>query len=86
MNQEESSFKEKLEKQYVFPALYTFKFIVPKDKVEAVENLFPRHEVILKPSSGGKYISTTIKVMVSSSSEIIDTYKKAKAIDGIISL
>lgn len=86
MDQEEQSFQEKLDKQYAFPALYTYKFIVTKEKVGEIEALFANHEVILKPSSGGKYTSTTIKVMASSSQEIIDTYKQAKKIEGIISL
>ncbi|MEO9966027.1 MAG: DUF493 family protein [Reichenbachiella sp.] len=86
MDKSTESFKEKLDNNYSFPALYLFKFIVKPEQVEQIESLFPKHEVLLKPSSGGKYVSTTIKIMASSSQEIIGLYKEAAKIEGIISL
>jgi len=86
MDQSTASFKEKLDNTYSFPSLYMFKFIVKPEQVSEIENLFTKHEVILKPSSGGKYVSTTVKIMASSSQEIIDHYKEAAKIEGIISL
>lgn len=86
MDQSTESFKEKLDNTHSFPTLYVFKFIVKPDQVSEIEQIFPRHEVILKPSSGGKYVSTTVKIMASSSQEIIDRYKEAAKIEGIISL
>ncbi|MEO9803595.1 MAG: DUF493 family protein [Reichenbachiella sp.] len=86
MDPSTDSFKEKLDNTHSFPTLYVFKFIVKPEQVEEIEKLFPKHEVLLKPSSGGKYISTTIKIMASSSQEIIEHYKEASKIEGIISL
>ena len=86
MKQSIDSFREKLENNYSFPTLYTFKFIVKPDQVEEIEKLFPKHEVLLKPSSGGKYVSTTVKIMAASSEDIITRYKEASKIEGIISL
>ncbi|UXX80512.1 DUF493 domain-containing protein [Reichenbachiella carrageenanivorans] len=86
MDHATDSFKEKLDTTYSFPALYMFKFIVRPDQVGQIEKQFSEHEVILKPSSGGKYVSTTIKIMASSSDEIIEHYKEAAKIEGIISL
>lgn len=86
MKQSTDSFKEKLENNYSFPTLYTFKFIVKPEQVKEIEQLFPKHEVSLKPSSGGKYVSTTVKIMAASSEEIIEKYKEAAKIEGIISL
>ncbi len=86
MDAEESAFRQKLEESHVFPTLYMFKFIVPNDKEEAIKSIFPKNELLLKPSSGGKYISATAKIMVSSADHIIDIYKEAKKIEGIISL
>ncbi|WP_109832511.1 DUF493 family protein [Reichenbachiella versicolor] len=80
------AFKEKLEKVHNFPTLYMFKFIVPKDKVAEVELLFPKNEIVTKPSSSGKYISMTIKSMMESADHIIEVYTEAKKIKGIISL
>ncbi len=86
MDQSTESFKETLNNGHRFPTLYVFKFIVKPDQVPEIENLFSKHEVVLKPSSKGKYVSTTIKIMASSSQEIIDYYKKTSKIEGIISL
>jgi putative lipoic acid-binding regulatory protein len=79
-------FQEKLEATHKFPAIYMFKFIVLDEKKKLVEALFPGHEVISKPSSKGKYISITAKPMMGSSEAIIEIYKKAHKIEGIISL
>jgi len=80
------NFKEKLEEQYSWPALYMFKFIVPKGQEEKVKLLFPSNEVTMKASKQGNYISVTAKVMAGSSDEIIRIYEEAYLIEGIISL
>ncbi|MEM6523290.1 MAG: DUF493 family protein [Bacteroidota bacterium] len=80
------SFKEKLENEYEWPALYTFKFIVPEQKIKELKQIFEGHEVIEKASSKGNYVSLTSKVMAPSSDFIIEIYIKASKIDGIISL
>lgn len=80
------SFKEKLEQEYSWPTIYTFKFIVPRDKKAEVIKLFQNHEILEKKSSKGNYISITIKTMAISSDFIIDYYIKASTIEGVISL
>lgn len=80
------NFKAKLEEQYSWPALYMFKFIVPKGQEERVKLLFPSNEVTMKASKKGNYISVTAKVMAGSSDEIIRIYEEAYLIEGIISL
>lgn len=80
------TFKEKLEANGQFPMLYMFKFIVPSGQEHEVEAIFPKNEITLKPSSGGKYISTTIQVMVESADEVINYYEQASSIEGVISL
>lgn len=80
------AFKEKLEATGQFPMLYMFKFIVPKGSEGQIGALFPKNEISLKPSSGGKYISTTIQVMMDSSDQIIEIYERASSIEGVISL
>ncbi len=79
-------FQKNLEAIHTFPTMYMFKFIVLEDKKALVEALFPRHEVKSKPSSKGKYISITAEIMMGSSQSIIDIYKKAHEIEGIIAL
>ncbi|GAA0877530.1 hypothetical protein GCM10009119_04980 [Algoriphagus jejuensis] len=82
---DKAAFKEKLEASGQFPMLYMFKFIVPKGSENQVGALFPKNEVVLKPSSGGKYVSTTIQVMMDSADQIIEFYEKAAEIEGVIS-
>lgn len=70
-----------------FPRHYLFKFIFPKDLEETVKALFePQETFILKPSENGKYISLTCNSWVNNMEEIIDVYKKAAGIKGVISL
>lgn len=83
---DKAAFKEKLESVGQFPMLYMFKFIVPMGRENEVGALFPKNEMSLKPSSGGKYVSTTIQVMMESSDEIIEIYEQASVIEGVIAL
>ena len=80
------SFKEKLENQYSFPTLYQFKFIVPKNQIGKVILLFSKHDYTTRTSKNGNYISLTAQMMVESSDKIIELYKIASEIEGIISL
>lgn len=82
-------FKEKLEQEHTFPSVYMFKFIIPADnkKMALVEALFTEEaEVFQKTSSNGKYISITSKQVVMSSDEVIEVYKKATEIEGLMAL
>lgn len=83
---DKASFKEKLEAVGQFPMLYMFKFIVPSGKEGEIGALFPTHEVSLKPSSGGKYVSTAVQMMVESADRVIEIYEQASEIEGVISL
>lgn len=79
-------FKKKLDDIHKFPTTYMFKFIVTEDKKEEVQNLFPDCELTFKPSSKGKYISATAQVVMESSDAVIEVYKSANQIEGIIAL
>ncbi|MBN3581688.1 DUF493 domain-containing protein [Algoriphagus aestuarii] len=85
-NFDKENFKEKLEASGQFPMLYMFKFIVPAGKEKEISVLFPKNEVLIKPSSGGKYVSTTIQAMMETSDQIVGIYEKVAKIEGVISL
>ncbi len=85
-DQKIDEFKEKLEKSYSWPSLYMFKFIVPAGKEQEVRKLFPKNEVIQKPSKNGKYISLTTEIMAGSTDQIISIYLQANRIKGLIAL
>jgi hypothetical protein len=80
------AFKEKLESFSTFPTRYLFKFIVPAGKEVEISALFPDEEILLKPSSGGKYVSTTIQKWVDDADQILALYERAATIEGLISL
>jgi len=81
-----ASLREKLDNHYQWPAMYTFKFIVPKGKEQLVREIFPIHEATEKQSQNGNYISITATVQVTSADDVIAVYQKAYGIEGIIAL
>ncbi len=84
-----SGLNEKL-KALSWPSVYMFKFIVPADnqKLAQVENLFHAHEaqIEIRSSSKGNYISITARELMISAESVIERYKEAAAIEGLISL
>jgi uncharacterized protein len=87
--QELNNFKTKLLETTNFPSVYMFKFIVKSDNrlIALVESLFePEADIHTKESGGGKYTSITAKQVVVSVDEIVDVYKKAAEIKGVIFL
>ncbi|AFL83813.1 hypothetical protein Belba_1178 [Belliella baltica DSM 15883] len=83
---DKEAFKEKLEAQMTFPALYMFKFIVPTGQEHEVAALLPNNSIETKSSSKGKYVSVTIQAMMGSSGMVLDVYERASKIEGVISL
>jgi putative lipoic acid-binding regulatory protein len=80
------SFREKLEQHHAWPSLYIFKFIVPAGQQDQVKNLFPQHTATEKLSNKGNYVSVTIQAMMQSSDAVIEMYKRAALIEGIVAL
>ena len=80
--------KAALDEGHQWPCEYVFKFVVPnnEEKVEAVLSLLQGTEISQKKSKTGKYISFTGKAFVSDSQYIVDTYRKASKIEGLLSL
>lgn len=79
-------FRELLDDQNDWPTRYTFKFIVPASNVEAVKDVFGGHPVRIRSSSKGTYKSVTAHMKVASSQAVIETYKEASSIEGVIAL
>ena len=83
----DQEFKKQLDDHYQWPANYLFKFIVPKGKENAFDEIFPPgQEVKFKLSSEGNYISISAEVYMHSSEEVMNIYRKAYLVEGIISL
>ncbi len=84
-----NSFRQKLSLSMSFPGVYMFKFIVASGhrNLALVDNLFGAEaEISTKESSEGKYTSVTARQVVMDVEEIIDVYRKAAKIKGIIFL
>ena len=84
-----SSLKEKLDQEYNFPILYMFKFIIQSDnqKIALLSSLFGSGaQLSFNKSSKGKFTSITIREVMLSSDEIINKYKEAGKIEGVIAL
>ena len=86
MSWDTDGFREKLESQHVFPGEYIFKFIVPNDKVSEVDNLSIEGHITKRESSNGNYVSVTIRSMVTGPEDVINTYRSASKISGLIAL
>ena len=84
-----ASFREKLEAE-TWPQVYLFKFIVPADneRIAQVEKLFDTTEaqVNMRNSKKGNFVSISAKEMMLTAESVIDRYKKATEIEGLISL
>nr|WKN39370.1 DUF493 family protein [Tunicatimonas sp. TK19036] len=80
------SFKQKLDQQHDWPSLYMFKFIVPTGKEDEVFALFPKNNLTTKKSRKGNYTSVTAQVMMRSSEDVIEKYKVAHQIEGVLAL
>ncbi len=81
--------REQLE-SFTWPRVYMFKFIVPNaaeslDKVYALFNSEVA-EVSHRESKSGKFISVTGKEMMLTSESVIERYKQARGIPGLLSL
>lgn len=82
-----AKFKALLEEEYIWPADFHFKFIVPVAQVDALQGLLnttARIEVRL--SRNNRYASISARMKMASSDEVVYVYEKVSEIEGIIAL
>lgn len=80
------NFQKLLDESNEWPSIYIFKFIAPKENIDELKYVFIGNKIDIKASSKGKYHSLTSKIMITSSDEVIEIYKRAGSIEGVISL
>lgn len=82
--------QRELEETTAFPSLYLFKFIVPNtsENITQTQNIFDHSGAVIttKPSKNGKYMAISVQVEMTSAALIIEKYKQAAQIPGIVSL
>ena len=80
--------KSMLEEEKDWPLEYLFKFILKsgrKEDLHKIRSFFKNNvDIGLRESSKGNYQSVSIKAMMDSPDEIIEVYKKASEIDGLM--
>ena len=79
--------RQSLDKVHSWPSVYMFKFILEpeKERLEAVLALFPKEsEVLRRYSSGGKYVSLTVREVMMNADDVVTRYDHAAAIAGVI--
>lgn len=80
------AFKEKLDNEHNWPAIYMFKFVVPIAKAGELRQLFNKEKLQSKNSKAGNYVAFTLKKQINSSDEVIATYLKADKVEGLIAM
>ncbi|MCB9223305.1 MAG: DUF493 family protein [Crocinitomicaceae bacterium] len=76
-------------KDYNYPLVYPFKFIIEadQDKLVKIKRVFEETaEIQVRESKNGKYSSITIKQMMLNTEDIISCYLEMEKIEGVISL
>ena len=80
------NFRRLLDEQTDWPTEYLYKFIVPKEQLDAMKAVFMDAEIVVRASSKGKYLSVTSRLTATSADDVIDVYEKSGEIEGVISL
>jgi hypothetical protein len=78
--------KALLNETETWPLRYTFKFIVPTDKIKMLREKVQAKSYEEKPSKTGKYVSFTYVDEFDRADDILDVYHRVSDIPGIISL
>jgi putative lipoic acid-binding regulatory protein len=81
-------FKSLLEDQYDWPTHYTYKFIVPTERLDELKELLSDYpaDISQRESRKGTYTSVTVKMKREGPEEVIIVYQKASYIKGLVSL
>ncbi|MEX2595849.1 MAG: DUF493 domain-containing protein [Salibacteraceae bacterium] len=78
-----------LQKHKEWPSVFLFKFIIPNDnkKLALTQSLFGEEaQVTINKSRTGKYLSVSAKELMLNPESIIERYKSAGKIKGLIAL
>jgi putative lipoic acid-binding regulatory protein len=81
--------KERLDSVHEWPNVYMFKLIFEPDteRMAKVQALFPPEvEMLRKYSSGGKYLSITVREVMMNADDVVARYDAASEIQGVIVL
>jgi uncharacterized protein len=81
---------ETLDSNHSWPSVYMFKFIIPSDnsKIARLEAIFNTEiaEIRSRESANGKYTSITVKELMLNAQGVLEYYRLAAQIEGLIAL
>ncbi len=86
MSAEFDKLRALLEQQYVWPAAYTFKFVIKAELLDEFKAKVTVDITATRESGGGKYLAITAQKLILHTEQVIDIYQQAQQIKGIISL
>ena len=69
-----------------WPLDYLYKFIVPSGQVDQVKALFPPGVVSVRQSRTGKYQSVSATLSLPDSGSVLEIYRRAALIPGLMAL
>ncbi len=78
--------RERLDQGHVWPHDYTFKFIVPRERLAELEAQWGDVPFRTRESRGGRYVSLTAVFRAASADEVVERYRKAAEIQGLMAL
>jgi hypothetical protein len=82
--------KTDLEETTKFPTKYLYKFIIPTSnaKIVQIETIFDHMGAVItkRTSKTGKFVSISILVKMENVDDVINKYKEASLVEGVISL
>jgi putative lipoic acid-binding regulatory protein len=85
-NQKSEQFRELLEQNYQWPDYYVWKFIVKIEIQDHVLTHLSSHEVNVKVSEKGNYVSISARKLVTTTDEVLEVYEIISRINGVMSL
>jgi putative lipoic acid-binding regulatory protein len=78
------SFKQKLDATYEWPCRFTFKFVFQPAHLADFKKLYPDETWHARESEHGKYIAITLQKEVGSATEVVEVYRRAVVIPGML--
>src|SRR5262245_11356489 len=80
------SLKARLDEVHRWPCVYTFKFIMKKERLEGFVPIFEGHRYTTRDSAAGRHVAVTAELFVETSDEVIAIYRAAAKHEGVIPL
>ncbi len=82
----QEKFKALLDEEYVWPAEFHFKFIVPTEQVSSLTELLNTDRLEYKHSRNNKFTSVNAWMKLASAEEVVYVYELVQKIPGLIAL